>query len=71
MKDDLKATVKDMAVGAIAITFVVIFFIAVTYTRFTNPELTETQLFLAYWPLYSVCLVAAAIFGLVLTRQTK
>jgi len=71
MNDDLKATAKDIIICALAIAFVVFFLIAVGYTRFANPDMTETRLLMTYWPLYIVLLVGAAIFGLVLTRQTK
>ncbi len=47
--------------------FVVAGFIAVGYTRFANPDMTETRLLMTYWPLYTVFMVGGVIVG-VLTK---
>ena len=62
---------KDIIVCILATAFAIFFFIAVIYTQFANPDMTETRLFLTYWPLYTVCLVGAAVFGLLLTKKKK
>jgi hypothetical protein len=36
----------------IGLTIIIICVVIATATRFQNPELTETQLFLRFWPLY-------------------
>ena len=40
------------------------FAIAATVVRFANPELTETQLFLRFWPLW-LSMLAACFGGIV------
>lgn len=45
------------------ILFLIILMGVLGYTRFGNPEMTETQLFLAYWPIYTALMVGAVFFG--------
>jgi hypothetical protein len=39
-----------------AVVVVVILAGAIIAVRFANPDMTETELFLAYWPLWLICL---------------
>lgn len=42
--------------------------IATIYIRLKNPELTETQLVIQYWPVYLVILVLVIAFAMLSVR---
>lgn len=57
---------KDWLLAITAFVFAISMFIAVGYTRFANPDMTETRLLITYWPLYTTLMVGAVFFGVLL-----
>ena len=57
---ELKAAVRVLALWAAFVTLVYVQIIE----RFTHPQLTETQMFLNYWPWWLVTIVFALIGAL-------
>jgi hypothetical protein len=45
------------------ILFTILLMGVIGYTRFANPDMTETRLFMTYWPIYTILMVGAVVFG--------
>ena len=55
---------------ALSYTLLIISFVTILYVRFSNPDLTETRLLLAYWPIWCG-VVGVVLVAAVLLRQTE
>jgi hypothetical protein len=69
MKEFFKYLTKEFRFVLVIIFFIAIVVINV-YLKFTNPDMTETRLFMSYWPFY-IIEVACILFLVVLNIRKK
>jgi len=49
---------KEWSFKALALILSLASLIVILYVRFSNPDLTETRLFLTFWPLWLIIIIA-------------